>query len=80
MSFMKGDRLSLDLGQYFKIYIFLCMCNNITTLAFKYIRTNALYSEPSRQRDSRAVAISRVRFLPLARAPHISLVSISPCR
>ena len=33
---MKGDRLTLDLGQYFKIYFFLCMCNNITILAFKY--------------------------------------------
>ena len=67
---MKGDRLMLDLGKYFKIYIFLCMCNNIIILPFIY-KTNALYTERSWQRDLRAVAISPVRFFSLARALHI---------
>ena len=65
MSFMRGDRLTLDLEQYFKIYIFRCMCNNITILALKY------KTERSWQWDSRAVAISPVRFLPLAGALHL---------
>ena len=35
MSFMKRDGLTLDLEQYFKIYLFISMCDNITILAFK---------------------------------------------
>ena len=62
MSFMKGDRLTLDLGQYFKIYIFFFECANISKSWLLSIRTNALYTELSWQRDSRAVGISPVRF------------------
>ena len=70
MSFMKGDRLTLDLEQYFKIYLFYLMCNNITILAFKYKNQCVIY---------RAVMVKRFPcpsykpcpFLPLARALHI---------
>ena len=48
MSFMQGDRLTLDLEQYFKIYLFfIYMCNNITILAFKYKNQCVIYLEIS---------------------------------
>ena len=44
MSFMIGDRLTLYLEQYFKIYLFFfCVCNNITILAFKYKNQCVIY-------------------------------------
>ena len=70
MSFTKGDRLTLDLGQYFK-FTFFCACAIISQSWPLSIRTYVLYTERSWQRDLRAVAISPVRFLPLARALHI---------
>ena len=70
MSFMKGDWLVLDLGQYFKIYIFLCMCNNIIILAFKY-KSQCVIFRAIMAMNSRAVAISPVRFCRLL-GPFIS--------
>ena len=61
MSFMKGDWLALDLGQYFKIYIFLRMCNNITILAFQYESQCVIYRAIMAM-NLRAVAISPVHF------------------
>ena len=59
---MIGDRLTLDLEQYFKIYLFSFACAIISQSWLLSIRTNVLYTERSWQRDSRAIAINPVRF------------------
>ena len=71
---MKGDRLMLDLEDYFKIYLFLFECAIISQSWLLSIRTNVLYTERSWQRDSRAVAISPVCFCRLL-GPFISNLS-----
>ena len=74
MSFMKGDRLTLDLEQYFKIYLFLFACAIISQSWLFSIRTKMLYTELSWQRDLRTVAIIPVRFCCLL-GPFISNLS-----
>ena len=62
MSFMIVDRLTLDLEQYFKIYLFSFACAIISQSWLLSIRTNVFNTERSWQRDLRAVAINPVRF------------------
>ena len=72
---MTGDRLTLDLGQYFKITFF-CACAIISQSWLLSIRTNALYTDlRSWQRDLRAVAISPVRFFCRLLGPFIHNLS-----
>ena len=75
MSFMIGDRLTLDLEQYFKIYLFFSFaCAIISQSWLLSIRTNVFYTERSWQRDSHAVPINPVRFCRLL-GPFIAYLS-----
>ena len=70
MSFMKGDRLTLDLGQYIRFTVFLCMCNNSKILAFKYKNQGVIYRAVMAKRFAQC-SCKPCPILPLARALHI---------
>ena len=70
MSFMKGDRLTLDLEHYFNYTFFIQMCNNITISAFKYKNQCVVYRAVMAKRFA-CRSYKPCPFLPLARALHI---------
>ena len=70
MSFMMGDRLTLDLEQY--CFTFYFNVHNITILAFKDKNQCVLYRAVMAKRFAcRSYNVYACPFLPLARAFHI---------